>query len=97
MILGTLKVIPTPDVRISPRGRKHRKAQDDEEKPGGRNPGMGISVWLLGFVNEFPVSLGSNDLGAESLSTEAGRFRDVSSANVIAHYMNLNKQTQTIT
>ena len=28
---GTPKVIPTPDFRISPGGRKHRKTQDNRE------------------------------------------------------------------
>ena len=41
---------PTPDFRISPGGRKRRKPRDNEEEPGGRNPGMGISSWLLGLV-----------------------------------------------
>ena len=30
-ILGTPKVIPTPDFRISPGGRKHRKTQENRE------------------------------------------------------------------
>ena len=36
-------VIPTPDFRISPGGKqKQGETQDNEEEPGGRNPGMGI-------------------------------------------------------
>ena len=30
-IVGTPKVIPTPDFRISPGGRKHRKTQENRE------------------------------------------------------------------
>ena len=30
-IIGTKKVVPTPDFRISPGGRKDRKIQDNEE------------------------------------------------------------------
>ena len=29
--IGTQKVIPTPDFRISPGARKHRNTQDNEE------------------------------------------------------------------
>ena len=46
-IIGIQKVIPTPDFRISPGGRKHRKTQENREQPGGRNPGVGISFGLL--------------------------------------------------
>ena len=31
----------------SPGERKHRKTQENKEQPGGRNLGVGISVWLL--------------------------------------------------
>ena len=44
---GTRKVIPTPDFGISPGERKHLKTQESEEQPGGTNPWVGISFWLL--------------------------------------------------
>ena len=46
-LLGTRKVIPTPDFRISPDGRKHRGAQENKEQPGGRSWGVGISSRML--------------------------------------------------
>ena len=41
------KSYPHPRLQDFTRWKKHRKAQDHEEQPGGRNPGMGISFWLL--------------------------------------------------
>ena len=46
--LGTQNDIPTPDFRISPGERKHREAQQNEEEPGGRSWGVGISCSAAG-------------------------------------------------
>ena len=43
--IGTQKVIPTPDFRVSPGGRQ---TQENKDLPGGRNWGVGTSVGLLG-------------------------------------------------
>ena len=52
--LGTPKVIPTPDFRIFPGGRKRRKTL---EKPGVRNPGVGITFGLLDIITAVTITI----------------------------------------
>ena len=51
-VLGAPKVIPTPDFMNSQGERKHRKTPPNKEQPGGGDLGVGISVWLLGFLHD---------------------------------------------
>ena len=48
MQIGTQKVIPAPDFRISPDGRKHSKHWETRSSLATGIGGWGISFWLLG-------------------------------------------------